>query len=103
MPRLYGRADRCGSWCWGFRDGACPVCTVGQVGAGRGIGVVETGHSPSLPDRTGTEQGWNRNRTGTEQGWNRNRGRNRGRAACGAVVETICKSERWKMVGIHVQ
>ena len=92
MPRLYGRADRCGSWCWGFRDGACPVCTVGQVGAGRGIGVVETGHPPSLPDRTGTEQGWNRNR-----------GRNRGRAACGAVVETICKSERWKMVGIHVQ
>ena len=54
--------------------------------------VVETWHAASLPDGTGTEQGRNR----TEQGWNRNRGRNRGRAARGAVVEMICKSERWK-------
>ena len=43
--------------------------------------VVETWHAASLPDGTGTEQG-------------RNRGR--GRAARGAVVEMICKSERWK-------
>ena len=78
--------------CWGLFLGFVFAVVVFAVV------VVETGHAPSLPDRTGTEQGWNRNRTGTEQGWNRNRGRNRGRAACGAVVDMICKSERWKRV-----
>ena len=53
------------------RDGACPVCTVGQVGAGRGIRVVETGHAASLPDGTGDGTGRNRDRTGTGAGTGR--------------------------------
>ena len=50
MPRLYGRAGRCGSWYWGCRDVACRVST----GRNR--------------DGTGTEQGRNRDGTGTGAG-----------------------------------
>ena len=63
---------------WGFVFAVVVVAVVFAV-----VVVVETWHAASLPDGTGTEQG-------------RNRNRGRGRAACGAVVEMICKSERWK-------